>query len=433
MLFPCQLFSVSLCFTLSLVLFGCNTSDKYPICTINSEQTLSCNGGYSYWIGDVYATASEVLAITGVSRSKNRSNQWIAFVNNDLSEVIADHQFNNLYYADEHNAPAVIALPKNQWLVARTGHNDTFDNGQGIIEVTLFDQKFEPQPSHTLRTVSGSSYVQLVKANNKLYLLTRDTNEGWGVFISDDLATTWSDWQAIKLPPGRKYALIKKENRSGQNYERIILSTSNHPLDHDQQISYSYMDLAIDDPMRELTEDIRLGKAKESNSFNSLLQVSSETSSNIRLLDVYNDNNSSCHLYSSQNDLKYKEKWQLNIIARNVASESTVTYEVGNFSGVLGDNAYITGASIKSCHYVDGDSIDVLVTSELEESAKSTLSLISLDAQTGVVLSEHIIYSSDKKLYRPVYIEELNYVMFNEAEYWKDYENWSANQIIVKL
>jgi len=48
-------------------------------------------------------------------------------------------------------------------------------------------------------------------------------------------------------------------------------------------------------------------------------------------------------------------------------------------------------------------------------------------------LSENVLYTSEKKLYRPVFIKEFNYVMFNEAEYWHTYEDWLANQIIIKL
>ena len=75
----------------------------------------------------------------------------------------------------------------------------------------------------------------------------------------------------------------------------------------------------------------------------------------------------------------------------------------------------------------------MFVTAKQENTNKYQLLLVSLDAQTGTLLSETILYTSEKTLYRPVFIDDLNYVMFNEAEYWNSYENWLANQMIIKL
>jgi hypothetical protein len=433
MLFFLRLFTIFLCFFLSFALSGCNSSDKDPICTIGSEQALSCNGGYSYWINPLYGISEDVLAITGVKKNRGSSQQWLTFLSSDLSTIIVEHRFSNQFKADEHNAPAVIALSEGRWLAARTGHNDLSVDLRGIIEVTLFNNDLTVSKSVTLETDAGSTYSQLAIAEGKVYLLTRDKFKGWGVFVSNDEGATWSDWEIINQTSGRKYALMKTENRSDQAFERIILNTANHPLEPYQNIAYSYMDLTIDDPLKVISGDIAIGKDVASISFKSQFQVSSDLNSNIRLLDVYNDNDSICHLYSSQNDLEDDDKWQLKLITKNVNSESSATYSVGSFNGVLGNNAYITGASIKSCHYVDGDSIDVLVTSNIEQTSQSSLSLITLDAQTGNVLSENVLYSSDKKLYRPIFIKGLNYVMFNEAEYWNTYEDWLANQKIIKL
>jgi len=429
MLFHPRIFS----FVLLFLLFGCNTSSTEKICTVANEQTLTCNGGYSYWINPLYATSADVLAVSGVKKSNYYSQQWLVFLRSDLSEVILEHHFSKQFKADEHNAPAIIALKQGQWLTARTGHNNLSVDQKGVIEVTLFDNDLSVVQSINLEIENGSTYAQFVSAETKIYLLTRDKQNGWGVFISRDDGITWSDWQIINNSSGRIYSLLRKENRSGQSFERVILHTAVHPLENNQNIAYSYLDLNIDDPLRELIGDIRFGKEQVNNSFNSQLQVSSVSSTNIRLLDVYNDNDSLCHLYSSQNNVEQQDKWQLNIMAKKIDSDFKVNYTVGNFSGVLGDNVYITGASIKSCHYVDGDTIDVFVTAKQENTNKYQLLLVSLDAQTGTLLSETILYTSEKTLYRPVFIDDLNYVMFNEAEYWNSYENWLANQMIIKL
>jgi len=65
MLFHPRIFS----FVLLFLLFGCNTSSTEKICTVANEQTLTCNGGYSYWINPLYATSADVLAVSGVKKS----------------------------------------------------------------------------------------------------------------------------------------------------------------------------------------------------------------------------------------------------------------------------------------------------------------------------------------------------------------------------
>lgn len=415
-------------------LLGCNSSNSKTETKVNcviTDQQVQCNGGYSYWIGSLYAVSNNVIAITGVVKSGGKSQQWISFFNSDLSELYKQHSFKQLFKADEHNAPAVIALDNNQWLVARTGHNDTFA-GQGIIEITLFNEQFNVTSAVELNTKNGATYAQLVEANNKVYLLTRDTSASWGVFISEDNGLNWSNWQPVVLPVGyRTYAFIEKENNPGTEYERIIMHSGNHPLDNQQTIAYSYLDLAKNDPSILSNKSINIGNvtAKSNDNYNIQLLKNNADSTHIRFLDGYNKENNLCHLYSIQEPVT--GNWQLNVVNTAHGAENKNNYVVGNFSGVLGDNSYITGASIKTCNLFDGGAIEVLVSHEVN--GTYYISLVSLDAQTGEQLNTENVYSSNKQLYRPVYIKELNYIMFNEAENWNDYENWLATQLIIAL
>jgi len=420
---------VLLCFA---SLNGCKTSEvTAPKCSL-SEQMVACNGGFGYWIGDVFSSSDSALAITGVIKDGHKSKQWIAFFDRELNTVLAEHSFENLFRPDEHNAPAVLSLDNNEWLVARTGHDDTIYGKQDAIEITHFDVDYKVSHQQILRTETGATYAQLQKANGSLYLLTRDTKMGWGIFTSLDSGISWSIWQAVNLPAGIAYALLKKENVLGAEFERLILHSGNHPIDNKQTIAYSYFDLNINDP--KLTEDNNQNVGdivdRSNANFNVLHSLITKSSTETRFLDAYNRENNICHLYSSATN--ETNVWQLNVLVSG-ENKSIKNYLVGNFTGMLGDNKYITGASIKGCQNYNGGLIELLVAHKVDNGQRYQIDTINIDAQSGDVLSIDNLYSSLKALYRPVYIEELNYVMFNESEYWHTYENWQAAQKIIKL
>lgn len=433
-MYPCFL----VLFVFLLFITGCNYSDSSNAkekCVIN-ERSLQCNGGYSYWISPLYSLSDSVLAITGVAKENNKSQQWVVFLNDDLTEIYHQFSFEARFISDEHNAPAVLALKQGKWIVARTGHNDTF-SGSGIVEVTIFNKELNVERSLDLKTKSGSTYVQLVEVNDSLYLLTRDTSESWGAFISNDGGDSWLKWQALALPEGlRTYVLIEKERKATEIYERIIIHKGNHPIHNQQTIAYSYLDLDDYDPALQTDKAVSFDddNIKSNNDYNIQLSQQSPYSTNIRLLDSYNKENNLCHLYSTIN--RTTNKWKLNILTKSASNSSShlVTnknYFLGSYSGILGEGSYITGASIKVCNLFDGGQIEVFVSHEINNTYH--ISVVSLDYQTGEILSTEHLYSTKNQLYRPVYIEELDYIMFNEASYWESYESWKAKQVVIPL
>lgn len=413
---------------------SCNTNDSNSICDITKEKSLLCNGGYSYWISQLAVESNNVIAMTGVYKADIKSRQWVVFVERDLSKVLAEIKFKERYKADEHNAPAVLHLDDGSWIVARTGHNDIFSLGRGLIELSFIDQKFRVTRDLKLFLENGASYTQLLEANDVLYLLTRDTKNGWGMFTSNDYGGTWSEWSAINLPKGRNYVLLTKDASAEYPYEKLVLNIGKHPLDDNQNIAFSYLDYSADG-LKLKSENGGLLTKFDSNGFISQLLINQETSTRTRFLDAQLNNQGICHLYSTKHNLveTETETWDLNIVVRKDVTAPKRDYFIGEFQGVLGNSAYIIGASIKRCNLNDGESIEVLVTHKDLVTSEYVLSLILIDAQTGIRLDSHVVYRSEKVLYRPQYIKATNHVMFNEAIYWNTYENWSANQILMSL
>lgn len=397
---------------------SCNSDTDKPICE-KTDIGAICNGGYSYWIGDVYATSETTLAITGVNRSGAKSQQWVAFIDQVGASEARVHEFSKIYVADEHNAPAVVKLDEG-WLVARTGHNDEFSAGQGLIQLAYFDEALNLTLEQELFLANGATYAQLLDISGDIYLLTRDKELGWGIFVKSEGDQDWSPWSRLKLSPGRNYVLMDKAPIDAS--ENILLTLAKHPLDLDQEIIHTLIFAAELQARGELLD---LNKASKPITEFSIKNVNA---TNIRLLDVKVRDQSTCHLRS----MRVGSNWRLTLQVTESSDPNLQPrhLELGAYSGMLGGNVYITGASIKQCASADGELVKVLVTHQVESDLYQ-LSELAVDVQTGEIVEKTLLYNSTRQLYRPIYIPQFDKVMFNEAEYWNTYENWRASQIIM--
>jgi hypothetical protein len=152
--------------------------------------------------------------------------------------------------------------------------------------------------------------------------------------------------------------------------------------------------------------------------------------SNIRLLDSANSQHFVCHLYSQLNTKT--NDWQLFLSGHNLNTNITEHYFIGDFSGVLSDTSYVNGATIGSCTLNPSDEFDVFVASFDAAINSYFIEQVFVDIQSGNSRSE-VIIKSVNQLYRPQYVSEHNYLMFNESLSWQNYQQWQANQRVIKL
>jgi len=422
----------SLIFVMFL-LSSCKSSDKSDEICDAIDETIICNGGYSYWVNDITAVSNGVVAISGVNEQKRSSQQWVSFFTQDLSEKLAEIPFARDFYVDEHNAPAILGNDDGTWLVVRTGHNDIFEQGRGKLFVHSISENFELTNEVQLSTENGATYAQLVKVNGSIHLLTRDSHNGWGLFISADKGESWSQWQALWHEAGHRYISMDNFGLDEVGNEQLIFNIGHHPTDKKQKIGYlvakennQSMTIALS-----TSSDILLDNSTVASEVNVSIQQNEGVSSNIRFLDAVSQNAQVCHLYSkldTDNDL-----WELNITTHNINLNKTFKYNIGTFAGVLGDSSYVNGASIGNCLLNDGEQIDVFIASHEIDKNEYVIERVFIDVQSGVILTREEVIRSKKQLYRPEYIQELNYLMFNEAEFWKDYGDWKATQKVIKL
>ncbi len=419
-----------LVFLFSLGLASCNSSSDSEYC-FTSDNSIECDGGYSYWINDITSVSNGVVAISGVKDHKRSSQQWVSFFSDDLSKKLAEIPFARNFYADEHNAPAVLALNNGNWLIVRTGHNDTFENNQGRLYVYSVDNKFEISNEVRLSTKNGATYAQLVETNGFVHLLTRDSHKGWGYFVSYDQGVTWGDWQPLWPDKGHRYISMQKFNSLQSSDEQVIFNIGHHPTDKIQNIGYLIGKNSIDGKSLVTNGDNQIDHAKAKSEVEFSLSQQSDLASNIRFLDAKNESDNVCHLYSTLNSAD--NSWQLNATGHNIAQETTHNFDLGRYFGVLGESTYVNGASIGHCRLDEGEQLEVFVAHQEQGSQDFLISRVYVDVQSGDILNVEEVVRSEKQLYRPVYIRELNYLMFNEAEYWRTYERWQALQKVIKL
>lgn len=416
----------------SLLLLGCNESNETSQCSV-AQESINCNGGYSYWINDLAVASNGVLAISGVNDHKRASLQWVSFFSADLTTKLAELAFARNFYADEHNAPAILAINDGGWLIVRTGHNDTFENGNGKLYVYSVSEEFEIVDETQLFTESGASYAQLVQAHDNVYLLTRDTQKGWGTFTSSDNGKTWSQWQPLWQESGRRYMSLQNFTRDDLGNEQLLLNVGHHPIDVVQKIGYlllSTSGLSVSSQINALVtpSGLSLSHEEAGNDVTLSLMQNNGARSNIRFLDAATKNDNICHLYSKLNN-----NWQLALVAHDLDNKQSYEFSLGSYQGVLNDSSYVLGASIGQCNLHAGELLDVFVAHQEQDSNDYIIEQVFIDVQSGAITAREEITRSKKQLYRPVYIEALNYLMFNEAEYWHSYDRWQATQKVIKL
>lgn len=392
--------------------------------------SISCNGGYSYWINDITATNNNVLAMTGVRDNNKDSQQWVSFFNDDLSEKLAEIHFPQDFYADEHNAPAVLATDNGHWLVVRTGHNDTFEQGRGKLFTYLLDDNFTIVQQGTLNLDNGATYAQLSQVGGNIYLLTRDTEAGWGVFTSVDNGESWSNWRKIWRGGGNRYISMQGFDGDGTGNGQVIFNIGNHPSDKTQNIAYLITEPADNGSELQTSSGRNFDDEKITEELITSHYEKTAGATNIRLLDSANNQQNICHLYSALDP--QSSEWQLFLSGHNLVTNTTEHYFIGDYSGVLGDSTYVNGAAIGKCLLDPNEQFDVFVANYDQQSKSYFIHQVFVDAQSGDTRSE-VITQSTNQLYRPQYISELNYLMYNEALRWDSYQRWQADQKLIKL
>ena len=164
-------------------------------CKESNDKKL--NGGYSWWSGPFITempNKNRSYLITGVTKNKNLSEQWIAQVEiNNSGTITIENKFslNTYFRADEHNSPAVLITENNTILIASTGHNEK--NKIYIYAGINIHELIERE----LLTPSLATYVQLIEIEEHLILFSRLSKHGYSYSVSDDQGETWSDWQAL--------------------------------------------------------------------------------------------------------------------------------------------------------------------------------------------------------------------------------------------
>lgn len=87
-------------------------------------------------------------------------------------------------------------MNNQSWIVARTGHNERFNGTKGRLYVHVLTrdetQQYQISAPKELFVENGATYAQLAQINDSIYLLSRDVDDGWGYFISNDKGATWS-------------------------------------------------------------------------------------------------------------------------------------------------------------------------------------------------------------------------------------------------
>ena len=352
--------------------------------------------------------------------------QWVSFFSADLANHLGEISFPLNYQSDEHNAPAVLAKQDGSWLVARTGHGETLGNEQGEIDVYHVSAQFEIVEKDKLILPSGATYVQLAQLDEQLYLMSRDDEQGWGMFVSEDNGKNWSGWLPLGQISGRAYMLMQTENFSQSEYPGLVFHLARHPLDDIQELSTVLLK-----PELQHRDDLGLK--------NALLQQTTERiyyndkNENIRLLSALNREQNICYLYSDFYAASADKHWDLHFIGQDPDRNDSINLAIGQYVGRLGQTDYVTGASLKSCDLDEGGMIELFVAHQSTDSDSYQITSLILDSQTGNVVSEESLYQSENILYRPVYIPELDYLMFNETKEWHSYKDWQATQRVVKL
>jgi len=307
---------------ISVVIFtlsSCKSSTNNKThCQVNDGE-ITCNGGYSYWINDIAVVSNGVVAISGVKDHKRSSQQWVSFFSEGLTTKLAEIPFARNYYADEHNAPAILGNDDGSWLIVRTGHNDTFEQGQGKLYVYSVDDKFKISHEVKLFTENGATYAQLVKANNNIYLLTRDSHKGWGFFVSEDDGISWGNWQSLWIEQGHRYISMQGFGLDNYGNDQLIFNIGHHPTDVNQKIGYLVAKTTSQGMGLMSGADLQLNHAKTSADVEVSFSQQGDSASNIRFLDASNKNGNVCHLYSQLNS--DNNQWQLFVTGHNLAQD----------------------------------------------------------------------------------------------------------------
>ncbi|REL35566.1 hypothetical protein [Thalassotalea euphylliae] len=389
------------------------------------------NGGYSWWSGPYISDSSSNstdLLVTGVNRKASKGVQWVAeisMVNNSV-EVLKRVELNNNFKHDEHNAPAILNIDSNI-IIAATGHaNESETWKQKVIIYT--GNNISNLKQQIITTPSLVTYVQLQYTNSTVIMYSRMSDLGFHFSTSNDFGQTWSPWKPLLQSA---YVI------SSSNSESLDFYTGSHPASGNNQISF------LSEPSQRFVTSandlnngatINIAFATRNADLESI--YSADKTKLSRILDVLNQESSLALI--STHDESSTENWQLSITV--VSSEYTKqgTYSIGDNIGVLGrrneplnSGYYVLGAS-----FISEENGLVSIALITKNADYYQLKLIDFDLKSASVISEEVVYSSNKVIYRPVAHTSLSgtkYIMFNEADYWNNYLEWRAVQRIIAI
>lgn len=140
---------------------------------------VSGNGGYT-WHTHPIATEKTDLFFTSISNQGNAR----AFLNSSSSYFTG-----NSFAEDDHNAPAVLAVPDKENLYFGTRHDN--DDYMRFRKTSSGGINFG---SETLLEFPGHlTYAQVWNYGDTVFLLTRVDSQNWYVMYSEDWGDNWSE------------------------------------------------------------------------------------------------------------------------------------------------------------------------------------------------------------------------------------------------
>jgi hypothetical protein len=363
----------------SIIVSGCKEDAlSTPIATVKTNPVVS-NGGYSWWVSPLSSTYENYIAYSGVYVDEQGMSVQFVDIMNITDHKTKRHLFPVRYKGDEHNPPAVKFF-NDKLHVALTGHQES--GFHYYIMDTDLNEK-----SHRVILTEKTSYAQLMITDEHKFVAFRDRDDGWVVY----------DLNLDKVYPMRfvdrwTYGLFSFNLDTS-----FSIFTSKHPTNSVNHTLNSWS----------LTQD-KLGTKPE-------LLASFKTSPN-RLIGQSMMDKNGCLLdavtYPSliEWDLYYSEV-ENGIINTRVYIDTYYGY-LGKFK-----SRYVLGG--------DTDCNSIIVATKDNDNYK----IIKIDLNS---YEKDVLYESDLILYRPIIVSS-DYIMFLEGEYWNEYTDYKANQVILKI
>lgn len=180
---------------------------------------------YSWWSTPFSQSLTGVLYAAGVTSSK----QQVVFDTDGNLFVLR-----NAGTFDDHLTPALLVPSDEPPFVAYTSHSDDanvrYRVGTVVGDITSFGAQ------RTISTSAVTTYCQLWRVGDDVWLLTRLALDTWGFFKSGDYGAAFGAEQAL-FTGGRLYVT------SVQSGSTVRCAFSRHPHENDDTVRYCVIDL----------------------------------------------------------------------------------------------------------------------------------------------------------------------------------------------